>query len=76
MPYIEFSEKDKITKTSSHNWPVATMAIGVAGAKNAGLFAAAILAGKYPQIENALSAYRSEQTNLVLENADPREQAI
>ena len=56
--------------------PVATMAIGVAGAKNAGLFAAAILAGKYPQIENALSAYRSEQTNLVLENADPREPAI
>jgi|GEM_PF-3103760 len=29
MPYIEFSKKDKITKTSSYNWPVATMAIAV-----------------------------------------------
>lgn len=53
--------------------PVATMAIGVAGAKNAGLFAAAILAGKYQQVSEALSYYRDEQTKLILENSDPRE---
>ena len=28
MPYMEFSEKDKITQTY-YNWPVATMAISV-----------------------------------------------
>lgn len=53
--------------------PVATMAIGIAGAKNAALFAAAILAGKYPEIEQALSDYRQEQTELVLASPDPRE---
>jgi 5-(carboxyamino)imidazole ribonucleotide mutase len=53
--------------------PVATMAIGVAGAKNAALFAAAVLAGKYPDIEKKLSAYRDQQTRQVLENPDPRE---
>src|SRR5207248_5876680 len=52
--------------------PVATMAIGKAGAKNAGLFAAAILAGKYPPIRDALKAYRSKQTQDVMENPDPR----
>src|SRR5438477_4509427 len=34
--------------------PVGTLAIGKAGAVNAGLFAAAILAGKYPAIRDAL----------------------
>ena len=29
MPYLEFSEKDKTTQTSSYKWPVATMAIAV-----------------------------------------------
>ena len=52
--------------------PVATMAIGVAGAKNAGLFAAAILARKYPAIRDALKAYRTQQTQDVLEKPDPR----
>lgn len=52
--------------------PVATFAIGVAGATNAALFAAAILANKYPGIADALDAFRSRQTAGVLETPDPR----
>jgi 5-(carboxyamino)imidazole ribonucleotide mutase len=52
--------------------PVATMAIGKAGATNAGLFAASILANKYPAVRDALKAYRSRQTQAVLEKRDPR----
>ena len=52
--------------------PVATMAIGKAGATNAGYFAAAMLARKYPAIRDALRAFRSRQTQAVLENPDPR----
>ncbi len=52
--------------------PVATMAIGKAGATNAALFAAAILAGKYPQIKKALIDYRFAQTQTVLQSPDPR----
>lgn len=47
--------------------PVATFAIGKAGAKNAGLFAAAILASKDPELRAALSAFRREQTAAVPE---------
>jgi 5-(carboxyamino)imidazole ribonucleotide mutase len=53
--------------------PVATMAIGIPGAKNAALFAAAILAGKYPDIAKALEDYRNNQTKLILENSTPKE---
>lgn len=52
--------------------PVATLAIGEAGAVNAALFAAAILAARYPAIAEALDAYRSAQTERVLEQTDPR----
>jgi 5-(carboxyamino)imidazole ribonucleotide mutase len=52
--------------------PVATMAIGKAGAMNAGIFAAAILANKYPPIREALKAFRTRQTQAVLEKTDPR----
>jgi len=38
--------------------PVATMAIGKAGAKNAGIFAAEILATKHPEILEKLLSYR------------------
>ena len=38
--------------------PVATMAIGKAGAKNAGIFAAEILATKHPEILEKLINYR------------------
>src|SRR5262247_3900819 len=52
--------------------PVATFAIGVAGATNAALCAAAILANKYPAIATALEAFRERQTAAVLDNSDPR----
>ena len=41
--------------------PVATMAIGVAGAKNAGLFAVALLATTRPALRAQLKAFREEQ---------------
>jgi 5-(carboxyamino)imidazole ribonucleotide mutase len=53
--------------------PVATLAIGRAGAVNAALLAAAILASKHPAIRDALLAYRRQQTEKVLANPDPRE---
>ena len=40
--------------------PVATLAIGKAGAKNSALFAIAILGQKYPKISEKLKKYRSE----------------
>lgn len=52
--------------------PVATMAIGKPGAINAALFAAAILAGKHPNIAKALQSHRNNQTQVVLKNPDPR----
>jgi 5-(carboxyamino)imidazole ribonucleotide mutase len=52
--------------------PVATFAIGAAGASNAGLFAASILAHGDANISAALEAFRREQTNSVLEQPDPR----
>ena len=52
--------------------PVATFAIGVAGATNAGLAAAAILANKRPEIDAALKKFRAEQTARVLSHSDPR----
>jgi len=42
--------------------PVGTLAIGAAGATNAGLLAAAILATTDPVLEKALIAFRAEQT--------------
>jgi len=52
--------------------PVATVAIGKAGAKNAGLLAASILANKYPEIHKQLEKFRANQTQTVLDNPDPR----
>jgi len=52
--------------------PVATFSIGAAGAINAALGAAAMLANKHPPIESALRAYREQQTAAVLQNPDPR----
>lgn len=48
--------------------PVATFAIGVAGAKNAGLFAAAMLANDDPKIARALESFRKKQTAKVGKN--------
>ena len=45
--------------------PVATLAIGKAGARNSALFAVAILSRKYPKISQKLKKYRSEfETNI------------
>jgi len=52
--------------------PVATFAIGVAGATNAALFAAAILAGRHAEIAAALRRHRARQTEAVLAHPDPR----
>lgn len=52
--------------------PVATFAIGAAGAVNAALCAAAILAGSFPAIDAALRAHRERQTAAVLRDPDPR----
>ncbi|ASG68632.1 N5-carboxyaminoimidazole ribonucleotide mutase [Francisella halioticida] len=52
--------------------PVATFAIGVAGSKNAALFAASILQHTNPDIGQALEKFRADQTQTVLDNADPR----
>ncbi len=53
--------------------PVATLAIGDAGATNAALLAAAILGIKYPQIRRALQEFRQTRTDAVLNDADPGE---
>ena len=52
--------------------PVATFAIGSAGASNAALCAAAILANKHPAVASALESFRERQTQSVLGNPDPR----
>ena len=53
--------------------PVATFAIGNAGAANAALFAAAMLATDHPQIADALAAFRARQTEDVVAHDDPRQ---
>ena len=52
--------------------PVGTLAIGQAGATNAALLAAAILANKYPEYGERLDALRAAQTAKVLDRPDPR----
>jgi 5-(carboxyamino)imidazole ribonucleotide mutase len=51
--------------------PVATVAIGEPGAKNAALLAAAILAARHPPLKDALRAFRERQTAAVLAKPDP-----
>jgi 5-(carboxyamino)imidazole ribonucleotide mutase len=52
--------------------PVGTLAIGRAGATNAALLAASVLALHDASVAAALDAFRAEQTRTVLENPDPR----
>jgi 5-(carboxyamino)imidazole ribonucleotide mutase len=52
--------------------PVATFAIGHAGAANAALFAAVMLAPEHPAIGEALAAFRERQRDDVAANDDPR----
>ena len=51
--------------------PVGTMAIGKAGATNAALLAAAIVANNDDAVANALDQFRQNQTDKVLSNPDP-----
>jgi 5-(carboxyamino)imidazole ribonucleotide mutase len=53
--------------------PVATFAVGKAGAINAALFAAAILAAERPEIRDAWVAFRKAQSEKVLGDPDPRQ---
>ena len=53
--------------------PVATFAIGKAGATNAALFAAALLAGDDAAVAQRLDEYRAAQTDAVLAKPDPRQ---
>ena len=55
--------------------PVGTLAIGRAGAVNAALLAAAILARSDAKVREALVRYRHEQTERVLAEGDPRQGA-
>ncbi|MBW4038497.1 MAG: 5-(carboxyamino)imidazole ribonucleotide mutase [Acidobacteria bacterium] len=53
--------------------PVATFAIGEAGAKNAGLFAAQILALEDEALGQRLEGFRRTQTETVMKGSDPRQ---
>lgn len=55
--------------------PVGTLAIGKAGAANAALLAAQILATHDSELAARLGAWRQAQTDEVLNNPDPREEA-
>jgi len=50
--------------------PVATVAIG--GAENAGLLAAQILAGRYPEIAARVKLFRKAQTDGVLQSPEAK----
>jgi 5-(carboxyamino)imidazole ribonucleotide mutase len=49
--------------------PVATFAVGKAGAGNAGLFAVAVLAAKRPELAQKLAAWRKRQAEELLKGA-------
>jgi len=51
--------------------PVGTLAIGVAGATNAGLLAAAIIGSTDPVVRASLEKFRAERTEAVLAKPDP-----
>ena len=56
--------------------PVGTLAIGRAGAVNAALLAASIVANKHSEYCEALLAFRAKQTQSVLDSPDPREENV
>ncbi|MBD3612696.1 MAG: 5-(carboxyamino)imidazole ribonucleotide mutase [Hydrogenovibrio crunogenus] len=51
--------------------PVGTLAIGEAGAKNAGIMAAQIVGNQNATVREKVRAFREAQTQFVLENPDP-----
>lgn len=50
---------------------VGTLAIGKAGATNAGLLAAQIIGTQDDEVRQAIEAFRADQTQTVLDNPDP-----
>jgi len=52
--------------------PVGTLAIGKAGATNAAILAAQMLAADHPEIREGVRAYRAARTETVLNDPDPR----
>lgn len=56
--------------------PVGTLAIGRAGAVNAALLAASIIANKYEEYRGALLRYRAVQTQAVLDHPHPGEESV
>ena len=53
--------------------PVGTLAIGEAGAKNAGILAAQIIANNDDTIRAKILAFRAQQTQNVLDNPNPQD---
>ncbi|WP_029938762.1 MULTISPECIES: 5-(carboxyamino)imidazole ribonucleotide mutase [Piscirickettsiaceae] len=53
--------------------PVGTLAIGDAGAKNAGILASQMVGTHIPAVREAVRAFREAQTQFVLDNPDPRD---
>jgi len=56
--------------------PVATMAIGAAGAKNAAILAAQILAASDPAIEDRLEQFKKEMASKVAQKAETLRQTV
>ena len=52
--------------------PVGTLAIGEAGAKNAGILAAQIVANENEAIREKVAAFRAKQTQDILDNPNPQ----
>jgi|TARA_R110001599_G_scaffold66209_2_gene186998 5-(carboxyamino)imidazole ribonucleotide mutase len=52
---------------------VGTLAIGNAGAKNSGLLAAQIIGLNNPKVKTAINLFRSQQTETILNQPDPRD---
>jgi len=46
--------------------------VAIGGAENAGLLAAQILAGRYPQIADRVKAFRTTQTRTVLQSPEAK----
>jgi 5-(carboxyamino)imidazole ribonucleotide mutase len=54
--------------------PVATVSMGKAGAKNAGILAAEILAIKYPELKEKLNKYKNELSESVIKKDNELQQ--
>jgi 5-(carboxyamino)imidazole ribonucleotide mutase len=52
--------------------PVGTLAIGAAGAVNAGLLAASIVGLTHPEVRDSVRRWRDARTRAVLDDPDPR----